>query len=252
MIWYIGFKELDGSRECRRVDSVTCYIVRQQTATMFESVILSTLYRLLSSPTSLALILLALIPLYLIYTLYLSPLAHIPGPLTARLGLTLFRPLSARRATYVWDLEHLHRTYGPIVRTSYNHLSISSPSALPIIYRIPDPLAKTTFYHAFQARPGHPSLFSDTDVESHRQRKKAVAPAYAMGFLTKLEECVEGVISDLNERLREMVVGGASEGTSSTGSEKEENKGVMVEFDKLVHYFAMDAVGELAVSGVWA
>jgi hypothetical protein len=216
---------------------------------MFESVILSTLYHLVSSPTSLAFILLTLIPLYLIYNLYLSPLAHIPGPLSARLGLTLFRPLSARRSTYIWDLHQLHLTYGPIVRTSYNHLSISHPSALPIIYRIPDPLAKTGFYHAFQARRGHPSLFSDTDVDSHRMRKKAVAPAYAMGFLTKLEECVEGVISELNERLREMVVvrggGKVGGGTENDGGEGE---GVMVEFDKLVHYFAMDAVGELAVS----
>jgi len=79
-----------------------------------------------------------------------------------------------------------------------------------------------------------------------------VAPAYAMGFLTKLEECVEGVIGDLNQRLREMVVRGGAGGDDKAlvgKDEEEKSEGVLVEFDKLVHYFAMDAVGELAVSG---
>ena len=201
---------------------------------MVESVIISTLQPYCTTANLLVAAVLA-VPLWIAYNLFLSPLAPIPGPWTVRAGIPLFKTKRASDMTWVWDLEQLHKTYGPIVRVSTNHLSVSDPNALASIYRIANPLHKTQFYHSFQAVPGKPSLFSDTDVDSHRNRKKAIAPAYAMTFLTNLEECVEGVILSLRERMREILEG-------RKGS-------APMEFDKMAHYFAMDAVGELAVSG---
>lgn len=211
-------------------------------ATMVESVIISTLQPYCTTTTLLGALILAL-TLWITYNLFFSPLASIPGPWTARAGVSLLKARSAGNTTWVWDLERLHKRYGPIVRVSTNHLSISDPNALASIYRIANPLHKTDFYHVFQAVPGKPSLFSDTDFESHKIRKKAVAPAYAMTFLTNLEECVEGVVLSLKERMREILENGNNNGV---GMEK--GRGVDVEFDKMAHYFAMDAVGELAVS----
>jgi hypothetical protein len=210
---------------------------------MVESVIISTLQPYCTTTTLLGALILAL-PLWITYNLFFSPLASIPGPWTARAGVSLLKARSASNTTWVWDLERLHKRYGPIVRVSTNHLSVSDPNALASIYRIANPLHKTDFYHVFQAVPGKPSLFSDTDFESHKIRKKAVAPAYAMTFLTNLEECVEGVVLSLKERMREILENG--NGNHGIGMEK--GRGVDVEFDKMAHYFAMDAVGELAVS----
>lgn len=209
------------------------FIVLPRLATMVESVIISTLWPYCTKTTLIAAGILA-VPLWITYNLFFSPLASIPGPWTARAGISLLKAKSASNTTWVWDLERLHKRYGPIVRVSSNHLSISDPNALASIYRIANPLHKTEFYHVFQAVPGKPSLFSDTDVDSHKVRKKAVAPAYAMTFLTNLEECVEGVVLSLKERMREIL-------ESGKGS-------APMEFDKMAHYFAMDAVGELAVS----
>jgi hypothetical protein len=210
---------------------------------MVESVIISTLQPYCTTTTLLGALILAL-PLWITYNLFFSPLASIPGPWTARAGVSLLKARSAGNTTWVWDLERLHKRYGPIVRVSTNHLSVSDPNALTSIYRIANPLHKTDFYHVFQAVPGKPSLFSDTDFESHKIRKKAVAPAYAMTFLTNLEECVEGVVLSLKERMREILENGNNAGMNGV----EKGRGVDVEFDKMAHYFAMDAVGELAVS----
>jgi hypothetical protein len=213
---------------------------------MVELVIISTLQPYCTTTTLLGALILAL-PLWITYNLFFSPLASIPGPWTARAGVSLLKARSASNTTWVWDLERLHKRYGPIVRVSTNHLSISDPNALASIYRIANPLHKTEFYHVFQAVPGKPSLFSDTDFESHKIRKKAVAPAYAMTFLTNLEECVEGVVLSLKERMREILENGNGNNAGmNLGVEK--GRGVDVEFDKMAHYFAMDAVGELAVS----
>jgi hypothetical protein len=200
---------------------------------MLDSVILSTLEPYIGLKT-LAVVLALSLPIWITYHLFFSPLCSIPGPLVARMGLSIIKPRSAVSLTWVWDLERLHQQYGPIVRVSCNHLSVSDPDALPIIYRIASPLHKTKFYHSFMAIPGKPSLFSDTDFESHKTRKKAVGPAFAMTFLTNLEESVENVTETLTSRLRDKI--------------EQDGGSTAVEFDKLAHYFAMDAVGEIAVS----
>lgn len=78
------------------------------------------------------------IVLYVIYTLrvvFRPGLRQLPGPLLARFS-------GLYRLSLVWGSEapanyrKLHENYGPIVRVGPNHVSVSDPSMIPVIYGI--------------------------------------------------------------------------------------------------------------------
>lgn len=96
-------------------------------------------------------------------------------------------------------LHNLHKTYGPVVRTGPNEVSITSPSELHKIYGIENSLQKAPFYEMFRspgvqgpmfamryvfyvqkfvASSSH-SCITSSDQALHRVRRKLLNPAYS-------------------------------------------------------------------------
>lgn len=144
-----------------------------------------------------------------------------------------------------WALEEQHDKYGPIVRVSANQVSINTPEAASIIYAHGSSAAfpKTRFYQSFQVYPTKPSLFSDIHTESHAAFRRAISSAYSMNSLVKLEEYIEPLVSSLVKSLDK-----AGSGGKRMANEVEGGPATVVSLDmaKWLHFFAMDAVGELA------
>lgn len=88
--------------------------------------------------------------LYSLYSFYLHPLADIPGPFSARIGLSIWRPWHAYQEDYAWSLKALHDAYGDAVRIGRNHVSLTHPEAVSTIYAHGGDFNKTTFYRAFR------------------------------------------------------------------------------------------------------
>ncbi|UZJ54117.1 hypothetical protein CBS101457_003437 [Exobasidium rhododendri] len=168
------------------------------------------------------------------YHYFLHPLAKFPGPLSAQLGFPVWQIRETYLRRYVWSLEELHKQYGTIVRIGPNHLSLTSCEATNAIYAHGGKYNKTDFYHSFQVYAKHPSIFSDIDPKSHADRRRAVSAAYSMTSLIGLEKYVEPLIDTLLSKLQ----GKVSEGKQSNVAS--------LDMSKWMHYFAMDAVGELA------
>src|ERR1700761_8017266 len=61
------------------------------------------------------------------------PLRHIPGPLLAR-ATAFFRLHLALYADSPSRIRYLHKKYGPIVVVGPNHVLVSDPQALQIVY----------------------------------------------------------------------------------------------------------------------
>jgi cytochrome P450 len=141
-------------------------------------------------------------------------------------------------------LEDLHDKYGTIVRIGPDHLSLTSCEATNAIYAHGGQYNKTPFYHSFQVYAKHPSIFSDTDPKSHADRRRAVSAAYSMTSLVGLERYVEPLIDTLVGKLHAKVKGSGR----SRVQEGAARNVASVDMSKWMHYFAMDAVGELAVS----
>ena len=60
-------------------------------------------------------------------------LRSIPGPFWARLT-SLYRVSIVFKGKAVENYQNLHEKYGPVVRTGPNHVSISDPEVLPLVY----------------------------------------------------------------------------------------------------------------------
>jgi cytochrome P450 len=123
------------------------------------------------------------------------------------------------------------------VRIGPNHLSMTSCEAVDSIYSHGAKFNKSAFYQSFQVYAKHPSLFSDIDPKSHADRRRAVSAAYSMTSLVGLEKYIDPLIDSLMIQLRKRVKSGTyDEKTSKTS----------LDMSAWAHYFAMDAVGELA------
>ncbi|SJX62584.1 related to Benzoate 4-monooxygenase [Sporisorium reilianum f. sp. reilianum] len=186
----------------------------------------------------------AFLSAWMIYNLALSPLSRYPGPLSARLGIPFWRFWHALQGDYAPALYILHKQHGDVVRAGPRHLSFADPSAMNSIYSLSDGTSskfrKSDFYRSFQVFKAHPSIFSERDPHQHSKRRRAVASAYSMNSLVKLEEYVEDVSELLLKRLDELVETQAV--TQGQGGTKTK----AIQLDPWFHFFAMDVVGELA------
>ncbi|SPO27363.1 related to Benzoate 4-monooxygenase [Ustilago trichophora] len=189
----------------------------------------------------------ALLSGWMIYSIAISPLSRYPGPLSARLGIPFWRFWHTLQGDYAPALYSLHKQYGNVVRIGPTHLSFSDPSAMNSIYSLSDGVSskfrKSNFYRSFQVFKAHPSIFSERDPHQHSKRRRAVASAYSMNSLVKLEEYVEGVSELLLKRLDELV---ETQSVVEAKAQGEETRTKAIRLDPWFHYFAMDVVGELA------
>lgn len=98
--------------------------------------------------TSAVCILLSAIVLRLLTNRYKRVLRDIPGPVLARYS-RLWKLYS------VWKGDHhhveidLHRKHGSLVRIGPNHISVSDPSAIPLIYGLNKGFTKVLFIRSF-------------------------------------------------------------------------------------------------------
>ncbi|KAJ9480302.1 putative Cytochrome P450-DIT2 (putative) [Pseudozyma hubeiensis] len=182
---------------------------------------------------------------WMVYNIAISPLSRYPGPISARLGIPFWRFWHSLQGDYAPALYALHKQHGDVVRIGPTHLSFSDTSAINSIYSLSDGVSskfrKSNFYRSFQVFKAFPSIFSERDPHQHGKRRRAVASAYSMNSLVKLEEYVEDVSELLLKRLDELV-----ETHSVVEGEGEKTKTKAIQLDPWFHFFAMDVVGELA------
>lgn len=181
---------------------------------------------------------------WMLYSFTISPLSRYPGPLSARVGIPFWRFWHTLQGDYAPALYALHKQHGDVVRIGPTHLSFADPAAMNSIYSLSDGTSskfrKSNFYRSFQVFKSHPSIFSERDPHQHSKRRRAVASAYSMNSLVKLEEYVEDVSELLLKRLDELV------DTQAVSTDGEKTKTKAIRLDPWFHYFAMDVVGELA------
>ncbi|KAF2090847.1 cytochrome P450 4A10 [Saccharata proteae CBS 121410] len=153
----------------------------------------------LHSPWALPIAILAALLALSTYRLYLHPLAHIPGPILARLT-SLYLYHHAYHGTEATTIDALHRLHGPIVRIAPNEVSISDGAALAPIYSEKGGFLKAPCYRNFDIE-GHQSIFSAVDPKQRGPRAKAVMGMFATRRIR--EEGGEGVIRGCAGRMVE-------------------------------------------------
>ncbi|BGP28797.1 hypothetical protein JCM10296v2_000533 [Rhodotorula toruloides] len=186
-------------------------------------------------PLTLALTILASLASWAVYNAFFSPLADIPGPLSARLGLGSWMSSRALFYDMGWKLAEQHDKHGAAVRVSRNMVSLVDPSVIGEIYRYGGKFEKTSLYSYFRA--DKPSLMSTLGNHDHTLMRRAESPAYTMTLLVDLEEHVDSCLDDLVSYFDKAIVAGKGKGT--------------VDMGEMMQLLAMDVIGELAFGGTF-
>ncbi|KAJ2739519.1 hypothetical protein H4R23_000400 [Coemansia sp. Cherry 401B] len=115
-----------------------------------------------------------------------TPLWKIPGPrLNAFTNLPfLFHTFCGRYHTYTI---RLHEQYGEVVRVGYNQVSVCNVSELRRILAT-HKFRKSKHYERGLFLP--PTIFSSTDPELNRTRRRQMGPTYSMATMRMLEDKV--------------------------------------------------------------
>ncbi|TDZ30108.1 Cytochrome P450 monooxygenase gsfF [Colletotrichum spinosum] len=178
-------------------------------------------------------LLLGLVPVslafYIIHQRYFHPLAGFPGPFWASItDLWQVNQFLSLRQPY--NLTELHRKYGEFVRYGPDKLSIIAEEVVPLVYqkggrRLP----KTEYYDAFGSKI--PNVFGMRDVDMHSARRRLMSHSFSLSSVKDMEHYLDANINILCEKIATF----AREGTP-------------FDLKKLLQYYIIDVLGELAFS----
>jgi cytochrome P450 len=162
---------------------------------------------------------------YVIYTLYLHPLSHIPGPTFARwTSLYLYR--LSYTGIEASAIDALHAKYGPVVRIAPNEVDIADGAALHTVYVKNGGFLKNPCYSNFDI-DGFPTVFSDLEPTHRAVRSKAVVGMFAPQAIREGRDVIYGCVDRMVDRLQ---------------IEKEEAKGLPINVLGIFRSLALDAV----------
>ncbi|GJN90092.1 hypothetical protein Rhopal_003091-T1 [Rhodotorula paludigena] len=176
--------------------------------------------------------LLAALLSYVAYSFWLHPLAGLPGPLSAKLGVGAWTTRRAAKRDIGWKLAELHQKYGKFVRIARNEVSVCAPEAIVDLYKYGGAVKdKSPFYQFFKV--SKPSLLATLAHSEHSLARRGVSPAFAMNVLVELEEFVDMCFEDLC-------------GYFDKEIEKSEQGAATINLGDTLQFLAMDVVGEIA------
>ncbi|KAH9849884.1 cytochrome P450 monooxygenase pc-bph [Lenzites betulinus] len=168
-----------------------------------------------------------------------------PGPFWAKLtDLWLGKvAASGHRSEEVYNL---HKKYGPFVRLAPNHLSISDPAALTVVYGHGTGTLKSDFYDAFVSIQR--GLFTTRSRPEHARKRKIVAHIFAPKNVLEFEPHVRVHLAQLFRQWDRFCEGGAKGLSGNDGESGWRGREGRVWFDCLpwYNYLAFDIIGDLA------
>jgi cytochrome P450 len=142
----------------------------------------------------------------IVYRLYLSPIAHIPGPKIAALTWWYeYYHDVVHYGKYIWKVQEFHQQYGPIVRISPYEVHINDPDFLDVLYAASNTNRKDK-WHWYTAGLGLPLCTMASDEQNlHRRRRAAMSPFFSKQNVRKLEPLIEERASTLATKLERLV-----------------------------------------------
>lgn len=136
-----------------------------------------------------------------IYRLWLSPIAHFPGPKLAALTMWYeFYYDSFLEGQYTFRIAEMHRKYGPIVRISPYELHIDDPEYYEVLYSRDAPRNKSLHLTGMFGAPA--SSFGSVDYQRHRIRRQPMNPFFSQQRIRRLEPMLRGMVDKLCDGMR--------------------------------------------------
>ncbi|KAI9592328.1 cytochrome P450 [Syncephalis fuscata] len=163
---------------------------------------------------------------FLAYEVY-APLGHVPGPWYTKLSSVWYNYKLAT-GTQVTTIRSLHEQYGPIVRLGHKVVAIADVNTVREIFNT-HKYKKGPFYEGFHFA-NTDNLFSTTSVETFKERKRLMAPAFTLSAIDEMESIVQK--SGINPLIRRL---------KSHADGKQ-----VVNMHQMHYFFSFDAMSELS------
>lgn len=168
-----------------------------------------------------------------------------PGPFLAKFtNLWLGRIAALGHRSEV--VHGMHEKYGTFVRLAPNHLSISDPDALQIVYAHGNGSLKSNFYDAFVSIQR--GIFNTRSRPEHTRKRKIVSHIFSQKSVLEFEPHVRLYVRQLIQqwdRLYDAGVKGLS-GDDGEGGWKGRDGRVWLDCLPWYNYLAFDIIGDLA------
>ncbi|OJJ72828.1 hypothetical protein ASPBRDRAFT_124116 [Aspergillus brasiliensis CBS 101740] len=144
----------------------------------------------------------AYILLLAIYRLWLSPIAHFPGPKLAALTLWYeFYYDTILHGQFTFEIARMHEKYGPIVRISPYELHINDPAYYEVLYSRDSPRNKYEYYVRQFGQPK--AAFSAVEHSRHRLLRASMNPFFSLARIRRYEPKIKVLADKLCKRLKE-------------------------------------------------
>ncbi|KAI9508525.1 cytochrome P450 monooxygenase pc-bph [Russula earlei] len=172
-------------------------------------------------------------------------LRSFPGPLVARFSdLWLGRVAQQGHRSQV--VHKMHEKYGTFVRIAPNHLSVSDPAALQVVYAHGNGSLKSNFYDAFVSITR--GLFNTRDRVAHTRKRKIISHIFSQKNVLEFEPYVKGYVHSLIQQWDRLCADGAKGLQGDDGESGWRGRDGRVWFDCLpwFNYLAFDIIGDLA------
>ncbi|KAI0945650.1 hypothetical protein AcW1_001822 [Taiwanofungus camphoratus] len=168
-----------------------------------------------------------------------------PGPFLAGLSDVWLGWVAAKghRSEVVHEL---HKTHGTFVRIAPNHLSISNPDAIPVVYAHGNGTLKSEFYDAFVSIQR--GLFNTRSRPEHARKRKIVSHIFSQKSVLEFEPYTRMHVATLIkqwDRLCELGAKGLSGQEGEGGWEGHDGR-VWLDCLPWYNYLAFDIIGDLA------
>ncbi|KAI1076111.1 cytochrome P450 family protein [Whalleya microplaca] len=163
-----------------------------------------------------------------IYRLFISRLATLPGPRLAALTYwyecyyDIFQP-----AQYVFKIQELHKTFGPLVRITPSEVSIADPEFLYSLYAPGIGHKRDKAIGKVKALGINTSVGGAIDHDLHRRRREALNPFFSSHRIATLASYLNNKAQQLEERFCQSA-----------------NTGKVVNLSDIYYGFANDVVNE--------
>ncbi|KAI0002159.1 cytochrome P450 monooxygenase [Russula compacta] len=172
-------------------------------------------------------------------------LRSFPGPWVAQFS-DLWLGRVARQGHRSQVVHEMHQKYGTFVRIAPNHLSISDPAALQLVYAHGNGSLKSNFYDAFVSITR--GLFNTRDRVAHTRKRKIISHIFSQKSVLQFEPYVKSYVRSFIQQWDRLCAGGAKglQGDDGEGGWRGRDGRVWLDCLPWFNYLAFDIIGDLA------
>lgn len=139
-----------------------------------------------------------------VHRLFCSPISKFPGPrLAAATSLYELYYNFVKNGKYVFEIERLHKVYGPIVRVNPYELSICDADFYDKLYVTGNIRPTDNYNHFVDGVDFQGSHFLTTPHDLHRARRKPLEPYFSRLGISRLEPVIQELAEKLVTKLDE-------------------------------------------------